>query len=293
MPVMATDPRPAPAEPPVFGSLGHELARALTPLVTVVSVVAAGVAIAVAALGLSVFVIGIAPSVGYAAAIWTFAAVASILVVLAVAVMGIVPPLLLRGQDRTATVVHSWVGAREVRRAFGRPARVVGAIGSRDDAARWLERTPPTEALRPVRFEAFIFLGRLDEARAEVDRFRRRTPLEEFRYLEAHALIDEQSGIPLDVSALREAIARIPSGLDRTEAEASLAVNLARSALPDGDWRGPLLAVRPLIPGSDAGILVRDFGLTTFEVLLRRIGLPIILLFVALAIILSIAPTFT
>ena len=277
----------------MFGSLGLALSRALTPIATTVSVAAALIAIAIAALWLSGFVIGIAPGVGYAAAVWSFAAGASMLVVLTVAAMGIVPPLLLRGQDRTVTVVHSWVGAREVRRAFGRPARVVGAIGSRDDAARWLERTPPTEALRPVRFEAFIVLGRLDEARAEADRFRRRTPLEEYRYLEAHALIDEQSGIPLDVPALREAIARIPPGVERTEAEASLAVDLARSALPDGDWRGPLVAVRPLIPGSDAAILVRDFGLTTFEVLLRRIGLPIILLIVALAVILSVAPTFT
>jgi hypothetical protein len=292
---MTSEPPPAPLtrEPPVFGSLGMALSEALSPLTTTVSVLAVVAAIAVAALGLSAFVIGIGPSVGYTAAIWTFAVGASLLVVLTVAAMAIVPPLLLRGRDRTAMVVHSWVGAREVHRAFGRPARVVAAIGTPELAARWLERTPPTDALRPVRFEASLFLGRLDEARAEVDRFGRRTPLEEFRYVEANALIDEQSGTPLDVPALRQAIARIPAGLDRTEAEASLAVNLARSALPDGDWRGPLIAVRPLIPGSDAAILVRDFGMTTFEVLLRRIGLPIIALIVALAVILSVAPAFT
>jgi hypothetical protein len=81
--------------------------------------------------------------------------------------------------------------------------------------------------------------------------------------------------------------------VERTEAEASLAVNLARRALPDGDWRRPLVAVRPSVPGSDALILVRDFGLTTLEVLLRRLGVPIIALIILLGVVLSFAPSFT
>jgi hypothetical protein len=234
-----------------------------------------------------------APKVGYVTAIWAFAAGACVLVVITIAVMAILPPLLLRGPDRTATVVHSWLGAREGRRALGRPARVASIVGTPEAMIRWLERVPPTDALRPIRFEVFLLLGRIDDASAEADLLVRRTPWEEYRYLEAHALIDEQRGIPLDEPALRRAIARIPAGDERVEAEASLAVNLARSALPDGDWRRPLLEVRPRVPGSDASILVRDFGLPTFEILLRRVGVAIILFIVVLAIVFSLAPAFS
>ena len=279
--------------PPVFGSLGTELSRPLARLTTIVSVVAAIIAIAIAAIWLSDVVVGMAPGVGYVTAIWAFAVGASVLVVITMAVMAIVPPLLLRGQDRIAMVVHSWVGAREVRRALGRAARIASIVGSPEETARWLERTPATDALRPLRFEAYLLLGRVDDASAEVDLLTRRTRWEEYRYAEAHAIIEEQRGIPLDEPTLRQAIARIPAGEERIEAEASLAVNLARRALPAGDWRRPLIDVRPRIPGSDAAILVRDFGLTTFEILLRRVGVPVILLIVALAIVLSLAPAFS
>ena len=279
-------------EAPKFGSLGKALSGALSPIVTVVSIAAVVVAIAIT-VWLGDVAIGLEPTVGYAGAIWSFAVGASILVVLVIAVIAIVPPLLLRGRDRAATVVHSWVGAREVRRALGRAGRVVTFMGTPKATARWLERTPATDALRPVRFEAFLLLGRIDEARAEADRLTRRTPWEDYRYLEAHGLVDEQEGVPLDERSLRDAIARIPPGVERTEAEASLAVNLARRALPDGDWRRPLVAVRPSVPGSDPVILVRDFGLTTFEVLFRSLGVPIIILIGLLGIFLTLAPAFT
>ena len=277
-------------EAPKFGSLGKALSRALSPIVTVVSIAAVVVAIAIT-VWLGDLAIGLGPTVGYTgaggASPWS-----SILVVLVIAVIAIVPPLLLRGRDRAATVVHSWVGAREVRRArTRRPRRDLH--GTPKATARWLERTPATDALRPVRFEAFLLLGRIDEARAEADRLTRRTPWEDYRYLEAHGLVDEQEGVPLDERSLRDAIARIPPGVDRTEAEASLAVDLARRALPDGDRRRPLVAVRPSVPGSDAVILVRDFGLTTIEVLFRRLGVAIIILIGLLGIVLTLAPAFS
>jgi hypothetical protein len=289
---VSTDRGSAAPGAPKFGSLGTALSRALSPIVTVVSIAAVVVAFAIA-VWLGDVAIGLEPTVGYTGAIWSFAVGASILVVLAIAVIAILPPLLLRGRDRAATVVHSWVGAREVRRALGRAGRVVSFMGTPNATARWLERTPATDALRPVRFEAFLLLGRIQEARAEADRLTRRTPWEEYRYLEAHGLVDEQEGVPLVVRSLREAIARIPPGVERTEAEASLAVNLARRALPDGDWQQPLVAVRPSVPGSDALILIRDFGLTTFEVLLRSLGLAIIVLIGLLGIFLTLAPAFT
>ena len=71
----------------------------------------------------------------------------------------------------------------------------------------------------------------------------------------------------------------------------SLAATLARRALPDGDWRAPLLEVRGLIPESDAVLLTRDFGLPIFDVLARRYLAPFLVLFLVVVVVLSIVPT--
>ena len=46
-------------------------------------------------------------------------------------------------------------------------------------------------------------------------------------------------------------------------------------------------------PAPTPSILVRDFGLTTFEVLFRSLGIPIIILIGLLGIFLTLAPAFT
>jgi hypothetical protein len=134
-------------------------------------------------------------------------------------------------------------------------------------------------------------LGRFDEARAEAEAMPERTPLESYRRLDAQALVDDQTGHAFDEARLRHAVAAIPDGIDRTEAAVSLAVLLARRSLPEGDWRKPLLAVRPLIPESDAVLLTRDFGLTIFDRLARRILVPFLVLFLGIAVVMTVAPT--
>ena len=60
-------------EAPKFGSLGKALSGALSPIVTVVSIAAVVVAIAIT-VWLGDVAIGLGPTVGYVGAIWSFAA---------------------------------------------------------------------------------------------------------------------------------------------------------------------------------------------------------------------------
>lgn len=275
---------------PVLGAIGQELARAVARPQGSVIVVSALIGLAVVVFGLAPAVIAVAPSAGYVPAIWAFGVGASLVVILVAASTAFLPPLLLRGADRAAFVVVCWLGAREGRRAFGRAYRAATVLRGPEAASRWLARTPVTDPLRPVRVEVLLAAGRLEEARAEADDLPARTPFEAFRQREALALVDDQLGHGFDEEALREAIDRIPPGIERIEASASLSVALARRAIPSADWSRPLTEVRASIPGSDLVVLCRDHGLTTFIVLLRRAVLPLVTLFVLMALLLSNGP---
>jgi len=278
-----------------IGSLGRALVKVLAPIQTAVVLITLVVTLLLLFLGLTNeafddVVISVGDRIGTAPAIWLFAILAAAFFSLAVAVIAFVPPLLLRGADRTAFAVHSWIGAREVRRVFGRASRAAEVLGTPEAARRWLEQTQPTDELRGVRSEALLMVGRPGDARAEADAMPQRTPLESYRRLEALAVVDDQTGLPFGEAPLRQAIEAIPPGIDRTEAAVSLAVTLARRALPDGDWRQPLLEVRHLLPESDAVLLTRDFGATIFDALARRILVPFLILFVAIAVVVTVAP---
>jgi hypothetical protein len=276
--------------PPPIGSLVRELGRVMGPVNTAVQVGTTAVVLVVVVFVLPPAAQQVGVRVGHPAGVLLFGVVTAILLILDAVCVAFLPPLLLSGDDRTATAVQSWIGARSARRALGRPSRAVAAIGTPEAAAKWLAETPSTDELRQVRFDGLLILGRFDEARSEAELMPDRTPIEAYQRLEAHALVDEHTGLPFDEQRLRGAIARIPPGLERAEASASLAVALARRALPDGDWRAPLVEVRPMIPESDFVLLTRDFGATIFELLARRVFLPILLLVLGTAIVLSVAP---
>lgn len=206
--------------------------------------------------------------------------------VLAVALMAILPPLLLPRRDRAVFAAHSWIGAREVRRVLGHATRTTGLPSDARSAEAWLARNPVTDRIGTVRVDALVMAGRFDDARREAERLPEASPLEAYRKAEAIALIADQSGGTVDEKALRDAVAAVPAGLDRTEAAASLAVFRARRALPNGDWRAPLLEVRPAIPGSDLRVLLIDFGLPIFQILVRKTVVPftVILLIIGLSV---------
>ena len=289
-PPVVPDRTPAP-----IGALGQALVKVLSPIQTAVLVVTLVVTFGLVFVAMTSdaffdAVTALGESIGTVPALLVAAALASGFFTLAVAVIAFVPPLLLRGADREVMAIHSWIGAREVRRLLGRPSRAADVMGTPEAALKWLDTTPASEELRPIRFEALLMVGRVEEAREEANALPQRTPLESYRRAEALAMVDDQTGLPFDEARLRDAVAAIPPGIDRTEAEVSLAVTLARRALPDGDWRAPLLAVRGLVPESDFVLLTRDFGLTIFDLLARKILVPFLVLFFAIALLAVIAP---
>jgi hypothetical protein len=176
---------------------------------------------------------------------------------------------------------------------FGRASKAIGLPRDADTANAWLARTPASDRNRFVRVDALVLAGRLDDARSEAELMPDRTPLDAYRKQEALALVADQAGGAIDEASLRAAVAAIPPGIDRTEAATSLAVFRARRALPDGDWRAPLLEVRPAIPGSDVRVLVADFGLPIFEILVRKAVLPFTALLVLIAASLTMLPALT
>jgi hypothetical protein len=290
-------PTVTPGKPAPIGALGQALVQVLAPIQTAVLVITLVVTFGLLFLAMTAdafldAVTALGERIGTGPAIVVAAILAAGFFTAAVAVIAFLPPLLLRGADREVMAVHSWIGAREVRRVLGRASRAAQLIGTPEAARRWLEVTPPSDEVRPIRFEALLIAGRFDEARIEADALPQRTPLESYRRLEALAMVDDQTGLPFEEERLREAVAAIPAGVDRTEADVSLAVTLARRALPDGDWRAPLLEVRDLLPESDFVLLTRDFGLTIFDLLARRILVPFLILFFVIALVTAILPTF-
>jgi hypothetical protein len=188
---------------------------------------------------------------------------------------------------------HSWIGAREVRRAFGGAARAIDLPRDAESANAWLARTPASDRNRFVRVDAFMLAGRFDDARAEAELLPDRTTLDAYRKQEALALIADQTGGAVDEEDLQGRIAAMPPGTDRIEATASLAVFRARRALPDGDWRAPLLDARSAIPGSDVRVLLADFGLPMFEILARKAVVPFTALLILIAASLTVLPALT
>jgi hypothetical protein len=259
-----------------------------------ITLVATGVgAVAAVAILLPAVAAPLAERFGFTVAVWVLGMLGWAIFVLALAAIAIVPPLLLPSRDRAVFATHSWIGAREVRRVFGRASKAIGLPRDADTANAWLARTPASDRNRFVRVDALVLAGRLDDARSEAELMPDRTPLDAYRKQEALALVADQAGGAIDEASLRAAVAAIPPGIDRTEAATSLAVFRARRALPDGDWRAPLLEVRPAIPGSDVRVLVADFGLPIFEILVRKAVLPFTALLVLIAASLTMLPALT
>jgi hypothetical protein len=273
-----------------IGSLGAALVRMQSRVQTITLFVTTVVGIVIVANLLPALADPLAEQLGYVVALWILGVVAWALFVLAIATIAILPPLLLPPRDRAVFAANSWIGAREIRRAVGRASRTDRLPTDARSAEAWLAGTRVSEAIRPVRVDALIMAGRLDDARVEAELLPARTTLEAYRKQEAQALIADQAGSTVDEGALRAAVAAVPAGIDRAEAAASLAVFRARRALPDGDWRAPLLEVRSAIPGSDIRVLLADFGLPMFEILVRKAVVPFTALLLIIALSLTVLP---
>ncbi len=221
--------------------------------------------------------------------LWVAAVVSVLSLLGGTAVAAFVPSLLLDSRDRSASAVHAWIGAREVRRMFGSATAAMNIPTTPEEAEQWLAKQPDTPRLRPLRFEMLLLTRRYDEARTAARNFPGDTALDEYRRAEGIAMAEDQQTGRADMTDARLALARIPSGIDRSEATASLAVFEARRLVGRGDWRAPLLDARPLIPGSDLSILARDMSWPIFRYLAPRVVLPVAALIVVVSLLVTLA----
>jgi hypothetical protein len=273
-----------------MGSLGRTMARIHARVQTITLLVTTVVAIIVTTTVVPAVTEPVGDRFDFPIALLILGFLCWAIFVLAVAVIAILPPLLLPKRDRAVFATHSWIGARDTRRAFGRASRATGLPIDAASAEGWLARNPASDRNRIVRVDALILAGRFDDARIETELLPGGSPLEAYRKEEARALIADQMGGTVDEDALRAGVAAVPGGIDRAEATASLAVFRARRALPDGDWRAPLLEARPGIPGSDVRVLVAAFGLPFFEILVRKAVLPFTVLMLIIGLSLTVLP---
>jgi hypothetical protein len=224
--------------------------------------------------------------------LWAAAAVCAVSMALGTATAAFLPGLLVGKRDRAASAVHAWVGAREVRRMFGSASAAVNIPTEPEAAAQWLATQPDTLRLLPLRFEMLLLIRDFEGARAVIDRFPRESAFDEYRRADALATVDEQQYGRSDVQQMRDALARVPRGIDRAEAAASLAVFEARQLVGRGDWREPLVRARPEIPGSDLEILTRDMGWPIFRYLFPRVVLPVVGFIAAIAVLVTLPTLF-
>ncbi len=270
-------------EPAPIGALAAVTIRDLARPTAVAMAIAAIIAIGSLPLGWAVYsVLVVRPS----PTLLGFLGVLSL--ALAMACMAFLPALLLDPARRAALAAHTWLGAREVARAFGSRIAVRGLPTRKEAIGPWLASNPETDATREVHVELHLMRGDWEAARAAIDRLPDASPRDRFTRETMTAMLHYQMGDDLDVRAALSAADALPPGPDAIEARISLATLEARRRLPGDDWREPLSEARRLIPESDTRILLRDHGAVSFGLLLR-LGWPLLALLLVLTLV--IGPT--
>ena len=147
---------------------------------------------------------------------------------------------------RRAFEAYSWLGHREVARFRDRTG---GPVPTRPtQMVQWLATTPSTPAMRFPRVEILAFLGRHDEAQAELETATSSDPSGAFEIATLRQYIEWLRTGSTDFSDLRAAADGLPVGSPaQLEAEVTLALSEARIRLVGGDptWTRQLEDVRP------------------------------------------------
>jgi hypothetical protein len=275
-------PEAVPGEPAPIGALGAATVRDLEGPTTIALVIGAVVGIGALPLAWWIYsTLDARPSMTALGLIGVAGFVA------ALACTTFLPGLLLPARPRAALAAHAWLAARDLRRAFGSPDAVRDLPVAPTEVPAWLATHPETDATREVIVELHLMASEWDAARQVIDRMPQTTPRERFVTTILTAMLDYQRGAPVDDRVLREAVEAMPRGFEAVEAAVAVAALDARRALPDGDWREPLVHARGLIPEGDVPILLRDFGAVNFRTVLRKVW-PILAFLVALALVLGL-----
>jgi hypothetical protein len=213
-----------------------------------------GLVVAVVIGGLSGFRLGTAGEV-YPAAI--------LAAVLGGVVGSIAGWLTMPPRIRAAWRAFSWLGRTELDRFI---AATGGPMPQPADIDAWLAAHPPTSAFATARVELLTFVGRLDEARRELDALPPAAPgddaiaLERLSQRQYLAWVTDGPELVPATDALRSFLAAHPAGTP-VGYEAAVTVGLADARMAyvrhDRDWPAPLAAVARGLPRAGR-IVLRD-----------------------------------
>ncbi|HET9085060.1 MAG TPA: hypothetical protein VFN41_11730 [Candidatus Limnocylindrales bacterium] len=160
---------------------------------------------------------------------------------------------------RRAFEAYSWLGRAEIDRFKARTGSSVPTKPA--DIDRWLASTPVTPETRLARIEVLAFIGRYDEARAELADVGPTTPQERFEVASLRQYIDWLASGEYDKTDLTFAAGALPHGsLERRMADVNLALADARVRWMERDpaWSTSLQAVRSSLGRDASMVVVRD-----------------------------------
>ena len=166
----------------------------------------------------------------------------------------LIPTRLLRAYE-----TFSWLGRAELDRFEARTGSKVPV--HRPDVERWLEQNPPGPALHLGRVEILAYVGRLEEARAELDDVVVTGPELEFERATLLQYIGWLGDGDPRIEALQAAVADL--ALDahhRRAADVTIAVARARERFMRADpaWELPLAELRPSLGSEAVRVVLRD-----------------------------------
>ena len=160
---------------------------------------------------------------------------------------------------RRAFETFSWLGRAEVDRF---QQRTGGPVPSKpDDIDRWLATTASSPATRLPRAEILAFIGRYEQARAEIVDAPADSPEDAAELASLRHYIDWLEHGTVDTTALAAAAATLPPGSEG-QAIATVTIALAqardRFIRRDRTWSEPLESARPGLGRAASGIVFRD-----------------------------------
>ena len=167
----------------------------------------------------------------------------------------LIPTRLLRAFE-----AFSWLGRSEMDRFVERTGSKVPV--RRGDIERWLEQNPPNPAMRLSRVEVLAYIGRLDEARAELDAFVPTSPELAFERASLVQYIGWLTDGDPRIDQLETTIAELDLGADqRRAADVTIAIAHARQRFmrAEADWDLPLVEVRGSLGSAAGSVVLRDW----------------------------------
>jgi hypothetical protein len=154
---------------------------------------------------------------------------------------------------------YSWLGRTEMDRFAERTGEPVPVKPA--DVERWLATTPSTPKTRLARGEVLAFVGRYDDARAEIDGIEGGSPEEAVELASLRQYIGWLEDGTVDLAELTAAAARVPVGSTaRAMADVTVALAESRRGFVERDpqWFVPLESVRSSLGRAPAVIVARD-----------------------------------